>query len=167
MNDKACLEHELRHDGALRSDMPPASLRPPAVRARRSEPSAPAARPRARVLVVDDSAICLEATAIMLEDLGYAAIAVDSPFALAAMVAREAPDLVLVDVSTPGLSGDKLVEIVLRQRGEGRPAVIVLHSDRSDHELGALARSSGAAGYIRKTADADRFARELERYLTC
>jgi CheY-like chemotaxis protein len=123
------------------------------------------ARPARRILVVDDSQICLEATAMMLEDAGCTVVTVDSPFALSSALVREQPDLVLVDVTMPGLTGDKLVEITLRNRTGGRAPVIVLHSDRSEAELRALARSCGAAGFIRKTSDQQTLAREIDRYL--
>jgi CheY-like chemotaxis protein len=143
---------------------PPTSPRPPA--ARRDASVAPAAATtKARVLVVDDSAICLDATAMMLEDAGYEVSTVDTPFGLSSALTRDVPDLVLVDVGMPGLTGDKLVQITLRNRNDPRPCAIVLHSDRSEHELRELVRASGAAGYIRKTSDAAQLAREVERYL--
>lgn len=101
---------------------------------------------------------------MMLEDAGYEVVTVDSPFALSSAMTRDLPDLVLVDVTMPGLSGDKVVEITMRNRTDRAP-VIVLHSDRSEHELRDLARSSGASGYIRKTSDASQFARDIARYL--
>jgi CheY-like chemotaxis protein len=125
----------------------------------------PSARTRKRIVVVDDSAICLEATAMMLEEAGYEVVTVDSPFALSSTMTREAPDLVLVDIGMPGLAGDKLVEITLRNQERGRLCAIVLHSDRPEHDLLGLARACGASGYIRKTSDGRTLAREIERIL--
>jgi DNA-binding response OmpR family regulator len=115
--------------------------------------------------VVDDSHVCLEATAMMLEDAGYEVVTVDSPFALSSALTRELPDLVLVDIGMPGLSGDKLVEITVRNQSAGRSCAIVLHSDRPESDLRSVARSCGAAGYIRKTSDGAQLAREVERLL--
>jgi CheY-like chemotaxis protein len=118
-----------------------------------------------RVMVVDDSQICLDATAMMLEEAGYAVVTVESPFGLSSALTREQPDVVLVDVTMPGLSGDKLVEITLRNRAGQRRPLILLYSDRSEHDLRDLAASCGAAGSIRKTSDAQVLTRELQRYL--
>lgn len=158
MSDKARPESV-----TTRSEAPPSSPRRLSSRPRPSEPTS-RPRSRARILVVDDSAICLEATAMMLEDSGYEVVTIDSPFALSSALAREGPDLVLIDVTMPGLSGDKLVEIAVRNRGERTP-VIVLHSDRSEHELRDLARGCGAAGFVRKTSDAEQLTREIDRFL--
>jgi CheY-like chemotaxis protein len=152
---------------------PPSGL-PPSSRGRGVPPKADAplssrrpdeARATRRILVVDDSPICLDMMAMVLEEGGYEVITVASPFALSSALSQHAPDLVLVDVNMPGLSGDKLVEITLRNRPGGRTCPIVLHSDKPDLELLALAETSGAAGYIRKTSDAEVILREVKRFL--
>jgi CheY-like chemotaxis protein len=157
----------------------PPSINPPSSRGRGTLPSRPATEPplsphgrgptslRAtpRILVVDDSPICLDMMSLILEEGGYEVFTVGSPFALSSALTQHAPDLVLVDVNMPGLSGDKLVEITLRNRPGNRTCPIVLHSDKPDIELLALAESSGAAGYIRKTSDAEVVLREVRRFL--
>lgn len=56
----------------------------------------------------------------MLEEAGYVVITVESPFGLSSALTREQPDVVLVDVTMPGLSGDKLVEITLRKTSDAQ-----------------------------------------------
>ena len=157
----------------------PPSINPPSSRGRGTLPSRPTtepplsprrggvapARETPRILVVDDSPICLDMMSLILEEGGYEVFTVGSPFALSSALTQHAPDLVLVDVNMPGLSGDKLVEITLRNRPANRVCPIVLHSDKSDMELLALAETSGAAGYIRKTSDAEVVLRQVRRFL--
>jgi two-component system CheB/CheR fusion protein len=87
-------------------------------RKRRSPLAAPAtpepARPR-RILVVDDERANAESLADLLEEDGHQTLAVhDGPSALAA--ARTfAPDVVLLDLGLPGMSG---YEVASRLRGE-------------------------------------------------
>jgi CheY-like chemotaxis protein len=116
--------------------------------------------------VVDDSAICLEAVSMMLEDGDFEVLTVDSPFALSSALYEKDPDLVLVDVAMPGLQGDKLVEITVKNRRSQRACPIVLHSDRPVAELERLSVLSGAAGFIQKTSNAPLFLDQTQRFLT-
>lgn len=120
-------------------------------------------RGKAKILLVDDSEIVRESVVLMLEERGFDVVGVAGVFALPQAVAREAPDLVLVDVSMPAISGDKAVEIARRNQTSGCP--MVLFSDRPREELEKLARRCGAAGFIKKTADGNALASAVERYL--
>ena len=62
----------------------------------------------ARVLIVDDDAGVGDVLAEMVMDLGYQAIPVSDVAAGLAIIAAEAPDLVLSDVSMPGADGFEL-----------------------------------------------------------
>ena len=117
-----------------------------------------------KILIVDDSEICREIVRFVLEARGHRVIALESPFGLSARLNQERPDLVLVDVSMPALEGPKLVEIALSHDLYRCP--IVLYSDRSTDELRELVRTSGAVGFIQKTADAEHLAREVESFLS-
>jgi two-component system chemotaxis response regulator CheY len=92
-------------------------------------------------------------------------VTVSSPFGLSSALLREQPDLALVDITMPGLQGDKLVEIVMRHHDRTRQCPIVLYSDRPSDQLQALAKSCGAAGFIRKTGDEALLARSVRRFL--
>jgi len=77
-------------------------------------------------------------------------------------VAQEKPDFVLLDVKMPALSGGELSQLIRRKQATSRVAVI-LHSSMDSEELNSLARSSGALGAIRKTANAKLFLADFER----
>jgi DNA-binding NtrC family response regulator len=118
---------------------------------------------RTKILVVDDSELAREAVAIILEEQGYDVVSTDSVFSFAHKLNMERPDLVLVDVMMPAMSGDKLVEIALKHHAGTCP--MVLFSDRPAADLERLARACGAAGFIQKTGDADALARSVASYL--
>jgi chemotaxis family two-component system response regulator PixG len=118
---------------------------------------------RPKILVVDDSEIVCDSVTMMLEPRGYNVISLTSLFAFTQTLSAERPDLVLVDVSMPALNGDKLIEIS-RKHSEHR-YTMVLFSNRGASELSSLAAQCGAAGYIQKTGDAERLARQVELFL--
>ena len=118
---------------------------------------------KSTIVVVDDSEVVRESVALMLEERGFEVVQVAGVFALPQSVGREAPDLILMDVSMPAITGDKAVEFARRNQFAKCP--IVLFSDRKAEELQRLANRCGAAGFIRKTANGDELARAVEKYL--
>lgn len=119
--------------------------------------------PRPTIIVVDDSEICRDIAAYLLEDMGYEVISVGDPFALADALRASRPALVLVDVNMPKVGGGELLELVKVDGALNCP--FVLHSDRPEEELAGLASRYGASGFIRKTADPDKLRTEVERFL--
>ena len=103
------------------------------------------------VLVLDDSEICIELVRYALEEAGFGVEGTTSALGFTKLVNQVRPDVALVDVSMPALSGDKLVEILLRS---GRhTCAILLHSDRPAEELRRLAHVCGATGYVQKAPE--------------
>ncbi|HEX5058352.1 MAG TPA: ATP-binding protein [Kofleriaceae bacterium] len=81
------------------------------------------------VLVIDDEALVRDVVARMVEDLGYDAItAADGPAGLD-VVARQAVDVVLVDLTMPAMSGADVVA-ALRERKPDLPVVLCSGYDR-------------------------------------
>lgn len=93
-----------------------------------------------KIVIVDDSPVVLEATAAALEEAGYTVIQVLNPLTLPAVMRRERPDLVLLDVKMPAVSGDVAIKI-LGAAGEGK---VVLYSDLPEAELKVRAKACGA-----------------------
>ena len=74
-------------------------------------------------------------------------------------ILRENPDVVLLDVRMPGLSGDKLAELI-STRSRNAP-LVVLHSASPKAELDELAKRCGAAA-IEKSSDPKEFLKRFE-----
>ncbi|MFC7330982.1 response regulator [Marinactinospora rubrisoli] len=102
-----------------------------------------------RVLIVDDDPLLRAGLAMMLggaPDIRLVAEAGDGA-QVGALVARHAPDVVLMDIRMPGVDGLAATE-ALRSR-PGAPEVIVLTTfDADEHVLRAL--RAGAAGFVLK-----------------
>ncbi len=104
--------------------------------------------PAPRVLIVDDHARFRALARRTLQADGYDVVgeAPDGAGALAA-VAELRPDLVLVDVGLPDVSGLDLAR-TLRDGGDGPNVVLVSTRDAEDYAQ--LAASHGALGFVPK-----------------
>ncbi len=118
-----------------------------------------------RVMVIDDSPLILEITALMLEDAGWTVRGRPSAFHLSEDIADFLPQVILLDLGMPNLEMEALPALIAEYREAGAKR-IVLHSGRSAAELREVAEQSGADGFMVKTGDEDELARELETWLT-
>lgn len=115
-----------------------------------------------KVMIVDDDETTLEVTSAVLEDRGYEVVKRDSAIGTTMAILREQPEVVLLDVHMPGLTGDRLAELVAPRKGRAAP-IVILHSGSTRAELEQLALRCGAAGIIEKTRDPFDFIRSFER----
>jgi CheY-like chemotaxis protein len=87
-----------------------------------------------KILIVDDDADILRMIVKLAEHRGHEVSSCGSPFGVSAMIMREQPDVVVLDVMMPGLSGVALAEIIKRMDLPTRPH-IVLWSAMEDEQL--------------------------------
>lgn len=104
-----------------------------------------------RVLIVDDHPIIVAGCAAMLADEGDIEVvdAKDAETGLAAFVAHR-PDVTVVDIAMPGVSGLELARRILSQEPQAR---IVVFSMNDDPIFAARAIEAGARGYVTKNDD--------------
>jgi DNA-binding response OmpR family regulator len=105
-----------------------------------------------RILVVDDEITVRMLLHDVLEMEGYdVAEAEDGPTALA-MIAAERPDLVLLDIMMPGMSG---IDVLSLLRGEAatRDMPVVLLTAAGDDETTWAGWTTGASLYLNKPFD--------------
>ena len=117
-----------------------------------------------KILAIDDSELALEVTRSMLEDAGFQVITMNSALGASAAIVKENPALVLCDMAMPALSGDRLID-VLRKNKILQNTRIVLYSDRPIAELEQAVKRCGADGYIQKTGDPQEFIRRVHLWL--
>ena len=117
-----------------------------------------------RILVLDDSLLVLNATRDTLEAAGHQVTCVGEPAEFFTALEAQKPDIALVDVSMPTLEGDAVVWIA--RAHQLRACLIVLYSAKSEDELRPLVTSSGADGFICKTADEELLRRQVAGFLT-
>jgi EAL domain-containing protein (putative c-di-GMP-specific phosphodiesterase class I)/PleD family two-component response regulator len=107
----------------------------------------------ARILVVDDTPANVELLLGILEDAGYRnTLGLTDPREVAPEIARCAPDLVLLDIRMPHLSGFDVLRQIRWQLGVMAPPVVVLTA-QTDRETRSESLELGAIDFLNKPFD--------------
>lgn len=121
--------------------------------------------PSGKILVIDDDAALLGAVRRLLTAAGFEVVTSDTALRLPQLVQREKPDLILLDVEMPALSGEHVLDFT-KLFDFLRETPIVLHSSKGEEDLKAMVERSSAVGYIRKTSNALSLVSQVQKYLT-
>lgn len=100
-----------------------------------------------RVLVVDDEPAIRRFLRTSLRADGYDLVEAETGEAALAEIRRRAPDLVMLDLGLPGLSG---LEAIRRLRAEGSAVPIIVLTSRADEAGKVEALDLGADDYVTK-----------------
>lgn len=117
-----------------------------------------------RILLVDDDPFLLGAAQRLLEENGYEVITHDRGFNVSNLLAKNRPDLVLMDVNMPFLSGDQLVK-VFNKDPRLRVIPVVFLSSNDESSLREMVQETGARGYISKSDLSRNLIRQVKRFL--
>jgi CheY-like chemotaxis protein len=121
-------------------------------------PSRRTTRERLLVLVVDDDVVALEVARERLERLGLDVVTRDQSLGTSRWIIENRPDLVLLDLNMPALTGAELARLIRRH-----VTGVIVHSSLSSDELARVARDVGAIGGLSKSLSDRDFAREMAR----
>lgn len=103
-----------------------------------SSPDNPLHDARGAVLVIDDSDSARATMVSLLTEAGYAVFELASAIGATRTILRNKVRAVIVDISMPGLSGDKLVGVLRKNASLQQLVVIVVSTDET-----LLKRASG------------------------
>ena len=102
----------------------------------------------ARILVVDDDPSNLELASKILRATGYEVIAAPDGYAAVAAAAAATPDLVLMDLSLPGMNGWEATQQIRAQSSATLPVIaLTAHAMLGDREQ---ALAAGCTDYLAK-----------------
>ncbi|MCC9608209.1 response regulator [Blastopirellula sp. JC732] len=118
---------------------------------------------RKRILLVDDDAEIVETLRYALESRGYETIVARDGNQGLALVEREDPDLVILDMMMPKRSGFLVLEKLRQTRPVPIRVIMVTANEGSRHK--AYAEMLGVDDYIRKPFPMDRLLESVERLL--
>jgi DNA-binding NarL/FixJ family response regulator len=108
--------------------------------------------PRARVLLADDHKETAEQLHALLRPHFDVVALVEDGRALVSAATRLTPDVIVADISMPGLDGIEASALIRRSEPEARIVLVTVHSEPILVQRGLAA---GALGYVLKDAAGD------------
>ncbi len=117
-----------------------------------------------KILIIDDDLVILETARRLLERDGLEVVVYSEGFNATNFALRHQPDLVLMDVNMPFLSGDNLAAL-FKRHNELSAVPLVLFSSNEEGALRRMALEIGAAGYISKSEMGTGFSRRILGFL--
>lgn len=117
-----------------------------------------------KVLLIDDSEISLHFAAQVLIRAGYDVKTSTDVHEFERALGEWRPDVILTDVSMPGMTGVELCRL-LKSSYETAHVPVVLFSALSNEQLDVLARECDADGFLSKVSGLERLPQELARLI--
>jgi len=110
-----------------------------------------------KILVVDDDLLVLATTTMGLQQVGYEAMQAASGAQALQLCGHERPDLVLLDIRMPAMSGFELAKLFNEQK-----ISFIFLSAYSDEDMVKTAAQVGALGYLIKPIEMHRIIPAIE-----
>ncbi len=120
---------------------------------------------RSRILVVDDDPIMLRAVSQPLLHKGYEVVPVEGGDDAVDWLADHTPDLIILDVVMPGLSGFDVCRIVREAAATRKTPVIFLTARRGRDDMDE-ARQAGSDLFLTKPVMPSRLVNMVEMFLS-
>ena len=117
------------------------------------------------ILVVDDDAFQSKLLERLLGNAGYNTMAAHSGAEALALIARQTPDLILMDVALPDLNG---IEITRRLKASSRTAAIpiVMITGHSERQVLEASLKAGAVDFLVKPFDREVLLQKITHHVT-
>jgi CheY-like chemotaxis protein len=117
-----------------------------------------------RILIIEDNQVNLELATDLLEVAGYEVLSACSAEDGVELARAQQPDLVLMDLSLPGMDGLTATRLLRADNQTMQIPIVVLTANVMKGDE-ARAREAGANGFIAKPIDTRAFARQIGAYL--
>jgi len=115
-----------------------------------------------KILICDDDPGILDVLELILEETGHTIISEQNSLNVRSIMKRESPDLVILDLWMPVVSGDQLLEMIREDNLMKDLPVIIISASRDGEQI---AKSAGANAYLAKPFDVDKLLQTVEAQL--
>ena len=127
-------------------------------------PHAPRARRLGRILIVDDFPDAIEMYRMYFDHSGYEVLSAGDGLSAVAMALRSVPDVIVMDLSLPGLDGWEATRRLKRDaRTRHIPVVVLTGHALAGHSQGAM--DAGCDAFITKPCLPERLLEEIRTIL--
>ncbi|MBD1395506.1 response regulator [Mucilaginibacter glaciei] len=114
------------------------------------------------ILICDDDEGILDMLEIVLEGSGYDTIPIKNSLSLYEAIEREHPDLLLLDLWMPVLTGDQVLKTLRKNLETKELPVIVISASRDGEQI---AMNAGANDFMAKPFDLDLLLKKVQQYI--
>ena len=121
-------------------------------------------KPRARVLIVDDSAMVRALHAYILQTVGFDTIEAENGFTALEMLRQWHCDVAVVDMNMPRMDGLTLIK-ELRALPSYKCVPILVLTTESGQERKMLGKEAGATGWLVKPFSAEQLMATVARLM--
>jgi CheY-like chemotaxis protein len=118
---------------------------------------------RARVLIVEDHPTMREAMRMVLADEGFTVDEAADGVRALELVASDRPDLVLLDLNIPGVSGPELLEALKATPSTSGIPIVVVTAEEEEGRRAAM--QAGAKDYLTKPFSPRALVQTVEQVL--
>ncbi|MDR6513632.1 response regulator [Chryseobacterium camelliae] len=115
-----------------------------------------------KIMVCDDDQGVLDVIEMMLDSSGYTAFTEINSTNLISEIKKNEPDLILLDLWMPVLSGDQVVRAIRADQNISHLPVIILSASRDGDDI---AMEAGADAFLSKPFDMDELIDTIEDLL--
>jgi CheY-like chemotaxis protein len=115
---------------------------------------------RACILIVDDNRVNLKLAASVLDAAGYKILEAGDANEAINVIAKEWPDLILMDLAMPGLDGLSFTRQLKASAGTRDLAVVAFTASAMKGEADR-ASAAGCVGFISKPIDTRKFPQQI------
>jgi DNA-binding NtrC family response regulator len=115
-----------------------------------------------KILICDDDEGILDVLGLILEDTGHTIIPEINSLNVKAVIDKERPDLIILDLWMPVLSGDQLLSMIRTTPNYRDMPVIIISASRDGEQI---ANDHRASAFIAKPFDYDHLLTVVEQLL--
>lgn len=117
-----------------------------------------------KILIVDDSPAQAGFMRAALQQAGYAPVTISDPCQVEATIARERPQLILLDVVMPTRNGFQVCRDIKAHAEYGRIPILLVTSKDSESDR-YWARQQGADGFVAKPFTSEQLLTQVQTFL--
>jgi CheY-like chemotaxis protein len=114
------------------------------------------------ILICDDDEGILDMLEMVFEDSPYTIIAEQNSLNIKGIIEKQSPDLVVLDLWMPVLSGDQVLKMLRKNPKTEEIPVIIISASREGKQIAA---NAGATGYISKPFDFEELMTMVNRLI--
>ncbi|WP_412468576.1 response regulator [Pedobacter sp. KLB.chiD] len=115
-----------------------------------------------KLLICDDDVDIVEMLEIVFEDCGVEVISETDSKKVLALITHLHPDLVLMDLWMPVITGDQVLKRMRADSGLSSIPVLIMSAAQDGREV---AMQAGADGYIAKPFDVDQLLKRVQEMI--